>query len=783
MLRLVNRFLPLRLTRALVLALVPMGLAAGVLTVATTTAFGVDEVTETINLGPGDNYVGWVSDPISVDEVFAGIPEAALIYTWDADRRIWRWTIRGVGGPLETLEPGMAAMIRINGTRSVQWQRPLTRAKGMVPLYRGVNWVTWLGRDEWPLDQVARGIGTSLISIRVDDVTYAAPLDASLTDLPPLRRGDPLEVTVSRDLRWLQPTGMMPKIVWVGNVSQSLREEIAADIRRVVDFLSEEFAIETDFADTIVLIWEGIDAAVEYEASRVGPSMGGNSPEWLRSWLASGRLGGAQPWGFYMPACSWHSSSSPDCHGYAPHTLVHEWFHFFQYQLSAGEDWHVSPTWMIEGAATWAEWQSPSRLLLKESSEEARLRRLDEVISTTAPLQSAEDGYRRWEYSVGSLAVERLVDLSGVDALPEYSRQLHPQIIEPERYWLAVPTWQDAFESAFGLTAAAFYEQFALWREALTGPIQQSRHKGDDKTLSGTLHFRDGSPAAGFIVNAEPYDGERTAGIARATIVDERGNVSLELTPNTLQRIWIKQAACDLWLTDEGLTTDRPQPGEFRDLDTRNLERLQLTLPEGACENELRARAIRLRDDQRSVQVLLIDAETNAWTPTRLGPSGTYSGYARKPGDYRVRVRLDDCELYYSEQGLVASRRNGDVLELADEPKSIEFRIPRDLCIRQISGQILDEDGNTVGGGWLQMVHGDISSSGEVSRDGRFSFTVPDSGDYRLSFGTEFDDCRIRYSSSGATTDWLRSTPVTVADSDVSGIEFRVPKNPADLCR
>ena len=171
MIRLGNQFPPLCLTRALFLVLVPLGFAVGVLTVATTSAFGSDEATETIRLEPGDIYVGWVSDPISVDELFTAIPKAALIYTWDADRRGWRSAIRDVGGSLTTVEPGMAAMVRIVGNERVEWQRPMTPAKGMVTLYRGVNWVTWVGRDDWPLDQVARGIGTSLVSIRVDDVT------------------------------------------------------------------------------------------------------------------------------------------------------------------------------------------------------------------------------------------------------------------------------------------------------------------------------------------------------------------------------------------------------------------------------------------------------------------------------------------------------------------------------------------------------------------------------------------------------------------------------------
>ena len=190
---------------------------------------GSTHETATITLQPGDNLIGWVAEPIGIEEVFAAIPEAKLIYHWDASSRAWRYTIRGVGGSLTALEPGMAAMIRIIGDKPALWERPLTPAKGMVTLYRGVNWVTWVGRDEWPLDQVARGIGKSLVSIRVGDVTWPAPLDSSIDDLPTLRRGDALQVTVSRDLRWLQPTGIIPDIEWVGPVPQSLRDTMTEE--------------------------------------------------------------------------------------------------------------------------------------------------------------------------------------------------------------------------------------------------------------------------------------------------------------------------------------------------------------------------------------------------------------------------------------------------------------------------------------------------------------------------------------------------------------------------
>ena len=153
-------------------------------------AQAADLGTETLELQPGDNFVGWLAEPKPVAEVFAELPEASLIYTWDALTRTYLFAARSGIGNLETLESGMAAQIRVEGNNTVEWERPLTPAKGMVTLYSGVNWVAWNGRDEWPLDQVARGIGKSRVSIRVDGRTWPAPLDGSVDEFPALRRGD-----------------------------------------------------------------------------------------------------------------------------------------------------------------------------------------------------------------------------------------------------------------------------------------------------------------------------------------------------------------------------------------------------------------------------------------------------------------------------------------------------------------------------------------------------------------------------------------------------------------
>ena len=742
-----------------------------------------DAATETLELQPGDNFVGWVAEPIAVADIFEQVPEATLIYTWSADSRSWRYVIRDVGGSLETLQPGMAVNIRIDGRKAVMWERSLTPAKGGVTLYAGVNWVAWNGRDDWPLDQVARGIGTSLVSIEVRGQLYQPDEE---TTIAPLQRGDALRVTVNRDLRWLQPTGMMPNIVWLGDISELVKENITAETRRLIDFFATDYAIETDFSETTILLFIGIDAVVDHAASGAEPRIW-TTPENLRASVTAGQTASAPTWGVFMSACGWQSPTPQPCNGWKISVLAHELFHVLQHQLSVEQQRYFSPVWMTEGTATWSMWQLPSDLIadIYGTREQARQSRLNLVILTPRSLESAESGYRGAEYDLGSLAADLLAEQHGIDSLLEYSRLLHPQSVGLERRWVQTPTWKEAFEGAFGLSATDFYQEFAAWRETLSDPEQRNNYDPNDLLLSGTVQHSDGSPATGFTVIAVEYEGLISVGVERSSVVDDEGLFSLSLPPETNQRIFLEHGSCRLWLTEDGPTTREPYPDRYHDVDTRNIPNLKLTLPDEACsqENELRAKVIRLRDDDRTVQVLLIDAETGAWFPARPGRSGEYIGYAPKPGRYQVRVRLDDCGVFYSEDRIVASSRDADVVNMADDAVSIEFRIPYDLCVYRIRGRIIDQDGNGVGGGWIQMADGRAYSSGDVAADGTFSLEVPASGEYVVFTGTDIEGCYIANSDSGATVNWSRATTITVADSDVTGIEFVVPDDPASLCR
>ena len=770
--------LSLTLLTGLVAAQAALGLSAEVAN------SGEEAAPETITatLEPGDNLIGWVSEPIGIDELFAAIPEATLIYTWSAEERRYRYASREEGGTLETLEPGMTAVIRIIGDKPVEWQRPLTPAKGIVTLYRGVNWVTWVGRDDWPLDQVARGIGTSLVSIRVGDVTYPAPLGDSLGELPVLRRGDPLEVTVSRDLRWLQPTGMMPKIFWAGEPSQSLQEEVHGDIRAILDFLAEEFAIESDFSETTILLFGSIDAAVEHAESGAEPRFL-YSPEHLRSTLETGWEAEAQPWGFFMWACGWKSQPPPACPGSKAATLAHEWFHVLQDQLSTRHP-HLSPTWMSEGTATWLNWRF-STAFSSASYEDRRQWRIDRVAQTSEPLKAGENGFYSWVYDLGAVVADRLVEKHGIDSLLEFDRWLYPQLVGQDRRWVREPTWHEAFEGVFGVTVEAFYDEFATWRETLPEPKQTREVDPDDVQLSGTIRHSDGSAATDFIVFVQEYVGEIPIGREQTSVVNEAGEFAFYVATETIQRLRVAKDGCELWLTNNGLTVGRAPEGEYRELDTRKLTVLELTLPESACENKLSVSVASLHGDNREVDLLLNSEDGERWFGFSTSGSVGPTVYAPEAGQYRLRVTLDGCNLWYHQDGLVASSGRSALINLSEQPVSIQVRVPDDLCLQRINGRLIDEDGAAAGGIWLFATTADGQGFGysfarTTEDDGEFIVTVPVSGDYRLSFYE--DGCQIHYNTSGVTTDRRKATLISVAAVDVTGIEFIVPTHPASVC-
>ncbi len=758
--------------RAVVFAL---GAAAVGLWLVVSAARAADSPGQTIALQPGDNLVGWVAEPKLVREVFAEIPETSLIYRWDAEDRRWLYAIRGVGGNLETLEPGMAVMVRVAGDQIVSWERPLTPAKGGITLYAGVNWVTWLGRDEWPLDQVARGIGTSLVSIRVGDPTWPAPLDGGVDGLPSLRRGDAVEVVVNRDLKWLQPTGMMPEVVWAGEPPTKVKEGIIRDIRDTVDYFAESHGVETDFSDTTLLIWHTVEDLVRHQQDGQHPPVP-LEPAALRVYLQHSEGWGAI-WGSANAAKWWNPNPM---HSMFKILLTHEWFHTLQLQYTDWFKWGRI-IWMDEGSAEWAGTHGVRVHDGHETFEQSRQEDRRDAAATTATLRSSASGKGNdpWQYQLGLLAIDLLVEASGPDSIIEYYRLQFPQAVGPNRTWEENPTLDAAFAGAFGIRLDDFYTQFESWRAEELPP---SKLHSAEPTLHGTLTDASGHPATSFWLEAAPHEGDYQSGRWRRTETGVDGSFSISLLPNTVQRVHFERDGCRLWLTNDGLTTTPPESGQHIDLDTSNLPTLDLSVPHGECIQRyvLHIRELGLRGDDRQVTLVLNSEDGTQWIGAS-GRPGARTAYVTEAGRYRLRVIIDGCDLWYHDDGLVASRQKAQLLRISEQSISVEFKVPLELCVRRIEGRVLVGGKAPVGDFRLHVAGDDAFADGVVEGNGEFSVTVPDTGSYRLQY--EVDGCWLNYAESGATTDRRRATLIDVGAGDVGGIEFVVPSDLASLCR
>jgi len=164
-------------------------------------------------LQPGDNLVGWVGFPTSSQELFAQIPDAELIYTWDAESAQYRFAARGFDATLLVLEPGMGLVVRIAGKNPVEWLQPSVANGEWVTLKPGPNLVAWTGPSGTSIDLAVRSIGDSFTH-----ALYAMPESGELRPFQPgskagvglqhpLRRGDALWIFNTTETKWLQPSG------------------------------------------------------------------------------------------------------------------------------------------------------------------------------------------------------------------------------------------------------------------------------------------------------------------------------------------------------------------------------------------------------------------------------------------------------------------------------------------------------------------------------------------------------------------------------------------------
>ncbi len=158
--------------------------------------------------------------------------------------------------------------------------------------------------------------------------------------------------------------------------------------------------------------------------------------------------------------------------------IAHEYVHALQDQLSSGPE----PGWMGEGVATSLELRY-DEVVGNRTVEEGIDYFLGSARFYKEPLKTLEAVVvAAEEYAVSLLAVERLVERAGDDALIEFYRRLE-----------AGTPWQSTFADVFGVTVEAFYEAFEPYRLEVAPHLLYFR---------GIILGPDGEPVEGLKITA-----------------------------------------------------------------------------------------------------------------------------------------------------------------------------------------------------------------------------------------------------------------------------------------
>ena len=716
---------------------------------------GEQAQTVTTILQPGDNFVGWVAEPIAVEDIFAEIEAAALIYRWDADSGVWRYAIRGVGGTLPRLEPGMAAGIHVGGEEPVEWERPLTPAKGLVELRSGENWVAWSGRDDWTIEKVVQGVGISLTQVRMGELVYDPLRPESSDDWPAIKRGDALRVNVNRDIRWLQPTGVLPNITFHDAAfSPSVRQQWTNLVREVVDSYAIRHGVEAD--STILQDVRIIEAAYVLgvgNSSQIGIVAPGASS--------------------FNPNVKW--------------VLVHEYFHTLQQQLSSTLG-GVTPDWILEGQARLMEFEHD----FIGPIEEWRPYRYVEnggcpYATLTSLTQGSPFGSANWcAYFLGAHASRALAESIEIDGHIEFWRQLAPTSIGPKGRWHSTIPWEEAFTLAFGLSPAEFYAQYESQRGRAFSATTSTSDPGSAKTVAeGYVLDGDNRGAPGVVVSFAETSKQGWR-YHRHAVTDDEGYFRHEVVADERYQIQVfPETDCGYWIDETGITLSRDAAKAFAFKSTPEPSPLSLRLSSEYCRRiegtivspQLGALGGVLVSvvGSNNVDSLQNQRSSNDGSFALIVPSGTYLLRAELRQFDSMTGRRDSCSVYYrvgegtAREDLATKIRVGD-----SHVGGLQFEIPAAYCSTAISGRLLDADGNGVGGAEIGIAGPPHWMRGWTESDGSFTVVVPEAGHYSALSASVHGCVDDRGGERWPGRDEEGWPEIHVANSDVNGLRFQL---------
>ena len=788
------------------LTLAAAALAALLLTIALANAQEPTETQTATRLEPGINLVGWVGEPTSVSQLFREIPQLESIWAWDAE--LDDWIVAGRGAPewlggLGRVRAGTGLRLVLGGEEPFLWQRPIEPTSGLVELRAGWNLVAWSGADGAPLEQVAKGIGWSLRDLRRWDAvtqswaTWTSPersaqlIAASATDQATtdeeaepvtVRRGEALWVKIARSVNWLQPTDILPRLVFPGGASDELQARVREDLESVLAFYGQQYGIQAD-PDFTIYVAKDVDALIQAQKGD-GYEIDADREASIRArWDRSGGWAGGN---VVVKQAHWPEDLSTSDISWVRYVLTHEYFHILQHQLSDG--W--ASQWLVEGTATWAE---DDHQAIDGSSmwEDVRKDRVSAVTESTPSLRSTESDNAAWEYTLGWLAVDRLTEAAGDGSYIEFWRQLTSVAIGPHGRWTSIPDWRTAFQETFGLPVSNFYADFNAWQReqaAMNGSAASSSND-DGHWVRGRITDAGGAPVVGVFVNAIRVEGDTSVGWQQRAETDAGGAFAVRAPEDGDYRISVD--------TNDDCATRFYSNGDVQPVvvDGLDVQGVGIQLPPDTCRWQIRGQVV---DDASEplagVSVTACSTEGGACAQrAKTMHDGSFTVSAPTAGEYRLRLHLaGGCTIYYRSGESILRDSSGatypggaTLIQITDsDVNGLKVQVPSELCRQRVVGSIggierfLDR-GRSVSvslcrivGRWCEW-----SADRLLGRDGSFAFAVPAAGSYQIRYSLA--NCELHYSPTGLTSNAAEAVRFDAGDHDVRIGHRQVPH---DVC-
>ena len=753
-----------------------------------------DPTTETgTTLHPGINLIGWTAEPTPTSQLFREIPQLEAVWAWDAELDDWIVAARGAPewlGGLGRLTPGMGLRMQLGGDQPYLWQRSTEPTRGLVKLRTGWNLVAWSGADQTPIDDALKGIGWSLRNVhrwnptsqqwstwtspeRTAKLIAADNTDQETNDdseMPAIRRGEALWINVARAVNWLQPTDILPRLVFPGGASTALKARVREDLEAVLNFYRTQYGIQAE-PDFTIYAAKDVDALIQ-----------AYKDDGQNAYEASTRA-------LWNRAAGWAEADveividQSEQHRYL---ITHEYFHILQYQMSDG-DASEQPEWIVEGMAEWAGGEH--EVLDRKRTWTALRNERSSAITTDAPsLRAAERENALWHYDLGWLATDRLIADAGSDSWIELWRQFGSTTkVGAHHRWTSTFNWWSAFQSVFGQTLSDFYTTFDAWQSQQP---QRPPQADNDLSIRGRVTDETGVPIAGVFVNAVRVEGEISVGRNHRAETGVDGSFAVRAPERGEYRLSLDGGCQHLYRGC--VAVDARREAQVINVGGSGASGINIQATPSVYGGVIRGRVVTVEGGPLAgISMAVCDASGAARCITdHTASDGTFALPVAYLADYRLRanlgaVELDfysySCHIYFRDDGSTAFPGRASLVRVAESDVQLNpLTIPAYGCERQISGRLIGLDGEPQRGVRVSICDVDIrgncshgsSLSNDTGDDGSFAFAVQPGDTLRLTI--RFSGCALYYhEGSGVTATRAQASRIFIDDTPNTHLHIR----------